>query len=197
MRFLTVVGLLFTLIFVTCKKSAYVMEEVDPATLPAINAIGQNCSNLLVGTLKGKVIEAIGQGGITNAISVCNQKGLMLTDSIARQMPHVLKIKRTSYNYRNPGNAPDAIDREVLNRFSKGAADDRPKIYRIVQEDTVYYRYYRPLTVGGLCVNCHGKTETMDANLVALIDQKYPGDLARGYSIGDFRGLVCVSIEPF
>ena len=112
-------------------------------------------------------------------------------------MPHVRSIKRTSYRYRNPKNAPDAIDRGVLDLFADSRADDQPRLYRITQADSVYYRFYRPLTVGGLCVNCHGKSETMNPQVVAIIDQKYPGDMARGYSAGDFRGVVCVSIEPF
>jgi hypothetical protein len=195
MRIFFLIGILSILSFTGCKKSEFTLEQIDPATVPELNTVGQNSSNRLVVALKGKVIEAIGQGGVANAISVCSEQGLFLTDSIARKSPPVIEIKRTSHKYRNPKNAPDAIDREVLDMFIREEVIDQSKIFRVTAGDTMYYRYYRPLVVAGLCVSCHGKTEQMDGALLEKIDQTYPADLARGYDVGDFRGVVCVSIR--
>lgn len=187
--------ILFMITIYNCKESEFILQEVDPASKPAIMNAGHQSANLLVVTLKSKVIEAIGQGGPLNAVTVCNKQGLILTDSIARHTRHVLNIRRTSYKYRNPKNRPDTIDREVLNSFVKADKADKPRLYRVIQGDSLYYRYYQPLKIGGLCVTCHGKPETMDKMLVEKIKQVYPGDMAQGYGVGDFRGVVCVSIE--
>jgi hypothetical protein len=197
MRTFSILVILILFYLFNCKKSEFILEEVDPASVSKINTVGYHSANLLVVALKGKVIEAIGQGGLVNAISVCSDKGLFLTDSIARNLSHVIEIKRTSYKYRNAKNAPDAIDQKVLDNFLHDKVFEQAKIFRIVVGDTIYYRYYQPLKVAGLCVNCHGKTETMDRTVIEKINQKYPGDLAREYAVGDFRGVVCVTIADF
>jgi hypothetical protein len=195
MRTFKVLVLVLMLYLSNCQRSEVVVEEVEIGSLPEVTTIGQHSANRLVVALKSKIIEAIGQGGLVNAIPVCNEKGLFLTDSIARHSPRVISIKRTSYKYRNPRNAPDEIDRKILDLFIEEKNTGKDKLFLVIKGDTVYYRYYRPLTVGGLCANCHGDTKIMDKTLLEKINQNYPEDLARGYQVGDFRGVVCVSIE--
>ena len=168
MRLFKIFTLVIVLNLFSCQKSDIILEEIDPASLPDVTIVGQHSANRLVVALKSKVIEAIGQGGLINAVPVCNEKGLFLTDSIARQNPRVISIKRTSYKYRNTKNAPDEIDRKILDLFVRDGKYEKDRLLRITKGDSLYYRFYRPLTVGGLCTNCHGKSELMDKNLYVL-----------------------------
>jgi hypothetical protein len=56
------------------------------------------------------------------------------------------------------------------------------------------YRYYRALTVAPPCIQCHGATDEIDSAVQTILDERYPDDLATDYAVGDFRGLVRVSI---
>lgn len=42
----------------------------------------------------------------------------------------------------------------------------------------------------GLCLSCHGEKYTeIKADVLEVIQQKYPGDLAFNYKEGDLRGV--------
>ena len=44
-----------------------------------------------------------------------------------------------------------------------------------------------------MCLNCHGKD--IDREVVARIDALYPEDRARGYAVGDLRGVFWVEFS--
>jgi len=55
-------------------------------------------------------------------------------------------------------------------------------------------RYYRPLVVNELCVQCHGPATALAPEVLAALSDLYPSDRATGYLPGDFRGLIRVRI---
>ncbi len=59
-----------------------------------------------------------------------------------------------------------------------------------------FYRYYRPLKVGKVCLTCHGPVETLDPELRKTLKELYPEDRATGYRAGDLRGVVSVTLVP-
>jgi hypothetical protein len=61
-----------------------------------------------------------------------------------------------------------------------------------VSEDEM--RYYAPLMVAPLCVQCHGAAEALEPGVREILRDRYPDDRATGYAAGDFRGVIRVSI---
>jgi hypothetical protein len=66
---------------------------------------------------------------------------------------------------------------------------------KIIKGDSTFFRYYKPLKMGGLCLNCHGPKEQIDSRVMQTIEQHYPNDEAVGYEDGEFRGLVSVTVK--
>ncbi|MFC7002319.1 DUF3365 domain-containing protein [Pseudobowmanella zhangzhouensis] len=87
-----------------------------PATNTAqLKADAQAKVQTFAKTLKGELLTAINQGGLVNAIDVCNLKA----PAIAAQLStDGWSVKRTALRVRNPANAPDDWERNVLDYFS-------------------------------------------------------------------------------
>ncbi len=120
------------------------------------------------------------------------KKALKITESIPKKC-NGIKVKRTTFKYRNPKNKPTKSEQEALNYFLKYK---KAKFYiqKIKINDEIYYNYYRKLTVVGICLKCHGNIEKMNKNLVKKLKELYPKDKAINYKPGDFRGVIKVSI---
>ena len=158
--------------------------------------IGEKASIKLLKTLKGELIKAISKSPY-EAINICRQKAINLTKKVEEEIDHGIKIKRTSFKYRNPQNAPDKYEEKALKFFEKAFKNGKhPKFYiqKLEENGKEYYRYYKPLKVGKVCLTCHGNPEHMDKKLYEKIKNYYPNDMAIGYKEGDFRGVIRVSI---
>jgi len=55
-------------------------------------------------------------------------------------------------------------------------------------------RSYAPMRVGEVCVRCHGDPDDLAPGVADLLAEEYPEDRATGYAMGDFRGVIRVSI---
>jgi hypothetical protein len=110
-------------------------------------------------------------------------------------LPEGMELKRTSFRYRNPDNAPDAAEEVALTYFEDAmlTGGDLPPSYIQRASDTEF-RFYKPLLLGELCLRCHGSPETLDPDVQAALAERYPTDLATGYGAGDFRGVLRVSV---
>ncbi|MEW6446009.1 MAG: methyl-accepting chemotaxis protein [Pseudomonadota bacterium] len=62
-------------------------------------------------------------------------------------------FKSPRMNPRNPANAPDALEEQMLNFFS---ANPQEKERFVVDESTNTVRYFRPVRLGKTCLMCHG-----------------------------------------
>jgi len=172
-------------------------------TLPSDEAtkvmdIGEKASQHLVSGLKSALIEAMQNGGPSNAVSVCKDTAQKLTAQISNDLGKGISVKRTSLKYRNPANAPDDNERSVLERYeiaSEKSEQIPPYILqKIATDDGWMYRYYKPLKVMPLCLNCHGSKDQIDPAVQKVLREQYPDDRATGYESGDFRGVVSVTI---
>lgn len=161
--------------------------------------IGEKASQQLVSGLKSALIKAMQNGGPVNAISVCKDTAQKLTAQISKNLGAGISVKRTSLKYRNPANAPDDNERSVLERYE--IASDKSEnippyiLQKIATDDGWMYRYYKPLKVMPLCLNCHGSKDQIDPSVQKVLREQYPGDRATGYESGDFRGVVSVTIN--
>lgn len=163
-----------------------------------VRKIGEQSSQLLLKTLKTQLSTKISEEGLVSAIEFCNREAMVLTDSVQSVIGRGILLKRTSVRTRNPVNQPDAEEIKALNQFigQQDKAETMPAYY--VSQSKIngklYYHYFRPLLVQGLCLNCHGETSKMNPDVYAKIKKLYPDDKATGYKDGDFRGLVHVTI---
>ena len=142
--------------------------------------------------LKGELKSAMKEGGPVNAIEVCNT----VAPAIAKKQSEKSgwDVGRTSLKVRNPDNAPDAWEREVLNRFEARKADGEPPqklMHAEVVEQDGQVRVMKAIPTGEVCLKCHGSN--IDPKVEAKLDELYPNDKARGFSKGDIRGAFTLS----
>jgi hypothetical protein len=91
---------------------------------------------------------------------------------------------------------PDGWETGVLESFEERKAAGEPvdtmAFAEVVEVDGAkQFRFMKAIPTGQVCLACHG-TEITPEVKVAL-DEQYPGDQARGYSLGDIRGAFSLS----
>ncbi len=186
------------LVFLGCQKQESVEIQPTPAEAQKVAAIGEAAAGKLKQTLVAELTAAIQSGGTGAAIDVCSKKALQLTESIVYSSNNVLEVKRTTFKYRNPQNAPDDWDAQALQVYEtaaqKGETLPPSYIQKIKRDGETTFRYYQPLLAAGLCLNCHGDINLLSEEVSAQLATLYPDDKATGYKEGDFRGLIRVSV---
>jgi hypothetical protein len=147
----------------------------------------------LGGQLKAELTQAIAEGGPMAAINVC----YLRAPEIAAQLSQAsgARVGRTALRVRNPSNAPDDLERSVLEQFATDLGSgpiDRPleAVFEIRRGDAVERRYMRAIPTDALCLTCHGKT--IAPELAAAIARDYPKDQATGFELGQLRGAFSV-----
>ena len=147
----------------------------------------------LGGQLKGELTKAIAEGGPIAAINVC----YLRAPEIAAQLSQAsgARVGRTALRVRNPSNAPDELERSVLEQFATDLGSgpiDRPleAVFEIRRGDAVERRYMRAIPTDALCLTCHGKV--LAPELAAAIARDYPKDQATGFEQGQLRGAFSV-----
>lgn len=161
-----------------------------------IKQIGEESSMALMKSLKSHLMEAMEAGEPAEALEFCARQAIPLTEEIQETLKPGVTIKRTSFKFRNPANAPDSLEEVALDNYEvlKQKGEALPEFYIQTTDDKQEYRYYKPMTMVALCLNCHGKTEQLDKTVRTSLKENYPEDLAVDYEVGDFRGVIRVSI---
>ena len=185
--------------FQFCEKNRGIASSPPPESVTSVITTGENIFRSLIMELTSRLTTAIHDNGITGAIEVCNVEALPLTDIIRKSNNKVFQIKRTTNQYRNKKNKPDKFEKTALEYFGsfvrKGESLPSFYVQKIETSSVNFYRYYKPLTVMPLCLNCHGTSDNMSDDVIELLHRKYPKDKATGYSLNDFRGIVSISIS--
>lgn len=176
-------------------------DREPPAAEPEARAVlpdsvlierGGGAATRLATGLVAPLTQAIEEHGTAGAIDFCSREAQRLTAAVADSIGRDIAIGRTTLKPRNPANAPDSLDRLVLGELhALAAAGDSLPPYRLV-EDGEQVRYYRPLRIQPLCVQCHGPVDQLEPEVLRLLQQRYPGDQATGYREGDLRGAIRV-----
>jgi mono/diheme cytochrome c family protein len=167
---------------------------VDQAAQQEVTRIGDTAAAALRAGLIQRLSAALQEGGPVAGIEVCADEALVLTARIAADLGDGVDLKRTSLKVRNPRNAPDALEQEALAWFDAEELQGR-RPERLVQLDTAGgFRYYAPLRTAALCLNCHGPAASLEPEVAAALQRRYPDDRATGYAEGDLRGLIRVRV---
>ncbi len=160
-----------------------------------VSAIGQESAQLLAVGLVTDLSAAIEEGGLAHAVDFCSSEAVRITAEIQHRLGQGMVIKRTTFKYRNPANAPDDLEAAALHYFAgKLQEKDSLPSHYVQRASSAEFRYYQPLVVSQLCLQCHGDPGQIDAAVMRQLKERYPNDLATGYAGGDLRGLIRVSI---
>jgi len=158
-------------------------SDVDQAQLKqqAIGIVKQ-----FGGALKPELKQALQSGGPAHAISVCADKA----PSIAQQLRAETGwyVTRVSLKARNSKTAiPDAWEKKVLEQFDRrqanGESADKMAFAEVVDGR---FRFMKAQGVEAVCMNCHAAE--INPEVEAALQEKYPDDRARGYTLGQIRG---------
>ncbi len=178
-----------------CGEAEEGPPEVSADEGAKVAEIGEAAAGELMRTLVGRLTAAMEEGGAAHAVEFCSQEAMPLTRMVESEMVGDVELKRTSFRYRNPENAPDEAETQALRYFEDAmeAGGGVPSRY-VQQVSAREYRYYQPLFVGEVCLQCHGDPENISPAVLEKLEANYPADLATGYEAGDFRGLVRVTV---
>ena len=168
--------------------------EVDGATRDRVVALGDSAAMSLVRTLGGRLNGQLASHGPAGAIRFCAGEAQALTDSVGAALGPGWEVKRTTRQTRNPSNAPDSLEAVALERFAAAAEAGEEMTSYVQRTPAGHYRYYMPLRMGHMCLECHGPRDGLDHEVRNLLDARYPVDQATGYAEGDLRGVVRVTI---
>jgi len=173
--------------------SPVILAAAEPAADTAWVDQSRQLAMQLGGQLKAELSKAIAEGGPVAAINVC----YLRAPEIAAQLSQAsgARVGRTALRVRNPSNAPDELERSVLEQFSADLGSgpvDRPleAVFEIRRGDAVERRYMRAIPTDALCLTCHGKV--LAPELAAAIARDYPKDQATGFEQGQLRGAFSV-----
>lgn len=194
----TLLALISAAVLMSCQLADRATEDdgegaVSSDTEAAVTRLGGEVAAELVTKLGGRLQEAMAERGAAGALEFCSVEGLPLTADVSRATG--FEVKRTSSRIRNPANAPDALERTALDRFEAAAvAGDSLPVKLVQRTPEGDFRYYRPLRVQPLCLQCHGRSADLAAGVAEALATRYPQDQATGYGAGDLRGVVRVTV---
>ena len=138
------------------------------------------------GVLGKNLMNAIKTKGTEGAITFCNTKALPLTDSMSTF--HQVSIKRVSDKPRNPDNQASATELAHIQTF-KNAVANKEEVKPIFEEKGKVIRFYAPIKTNEMCLQCHGKKESLAESVKGKLANLYPNDKATGYDINEIRGI--------
>lgn len=141
--------------------------------------------------LKSELLTAVEEKGAPEAITVCSVKAPEIAARISAASGW--SVARSSHKLRNPGNEPDsytaAAIEDFLSRQANGEkADDLAKAEIVEDENGRSFRLVKAIPTAKLCLNCHGGDEVKPA-VADRLAELYPKDRARGFKVGEMRGV--------
>lgn len=182
-------------IILTLALSLLVLLQADEKVQKAVE-FSRKISNQLVDSVKAVLFKELGKGGYLNAIKACSN---IAQDIIkAHQENYGVYVRRISERYRNELSKPDDYELTILRKLDElnKQGELKEDYYEVVEENgEKYLRYFKPLIVQPMCLNCHGTDEFLKKEIKEFLKEKYPNDKAIGYQAGDFRGAVSVKVK--
>jgi len=149
---------------------------------------GGEIASVTQSELLKNVSQAMKKGGPEYAIELCNLNALFLKDSLSKL--YNCQIKRISNKFRNPIDMPQTeTEMEQLNHYQEAFLEGKllqPNVFLFDNQ----IEYYQPIMVAKeASLKCHGDPNKNISNeTLAKIKERYPNDLATGFSLNDFRG---------
>lgn len=156
---------------------------------------GRAAARVLNETLRKKMLASIREVGLSESLVVCVYQARALAGEV--EATQGVRVRRTSLKLRNPRNAPDAYEKDLLARLEGLQLEGKLPVEVLEERRTGserVYRYAKPLLVEAMCLTCHGRGEEIPDEVRRELEIRYPHDVATGYKLGDLRGIVTVII---
>ncbi len=168
--------------------------QVEPEPTRDWIAESRGLAQQLGSELKAELTRAMVDDGPVGAISVCRDKAPAIAARLSAQSGAT--VGRTAPRVRNPANAPDEMQRILLDQFASELASGKfqgplEAAFELNRGGQVERRYMRAIPMEGLCVTCHGKV--LAPEIAAAIAAQYPADQATGFEPGELRGAFSVT----
>jgi hypothetical protein len=172
-----------------CLSAPARAEDPAPEWLVKSRVITQQ----LGAALKAELGAAIAKSGPAGAIDVCRTRAPEIAMKLSSESGAT--VTRTALRVRNPANAPDDLQRAVLEQFDddlKAVHVEQPLevAVEINRGGSTERRYMRAIPTDALCLTCHGTSLAPD--VAAAIAKQYPADRATGFTAGQLRGAFSV-----
>jgi hypothetical protein len=179
----------FAVLLMGALLSPLLANAAEEAMWPEWVGKSRELSTQLGKELKAELGAAIETGGPVAAIEVCRTRAPAIAARLSAESG--ARVGRTALKVRNAGNAPDDIERAVLEQFAGDLASGRVEgpleaAFEIKREGGIERHYLRAIPTEALCLTCHG--ETLAPELAAAIAREYPNDQATGFKLGELRG---------
>ncbi len=163
--------------------------QANPPDQAALRSEAAAAAAGLGAALKAELEAAVQNGGPVAALGVCRLKAPDIAARISADSN--LDVRRTSLKPRNPLNAPNAWQTEVLRAFeSRKVAGEDPSTLSFSALVDGEFRYMKAIPTGPVCLACHG--QALAPEVSAKLAELYPHDQATGFRLGDLRGAVVV-----
>ncbi len=95
------------------------------------------------------------------------------------------EFRPVGHHPRNPRNAPDDLEAEVIERFRQDPALDE---YHVVDQEQNAVRYFRPVRTSESCLICHGDPARSQELWGRDDGRDKTGNHMEGLAVGDLRG---------
>ena len=143
------------------------------------------------GTLKGELQAAMKAGGPVNAIQVCNVRAPEIAGKVSADSGWT--VARSSHRIRNPENLADEYTNAVIDDFlarqeAGEMAADLVSAEIVTEDGVEKFRLIKAIPTEEVCMNCHGGDNVKQA-VVDKLAELYPSDDARGFEVGQMRGV--------
>lgn len=172
--------------------AATVRASDDSALLKGRRAAGDVSE-----AIRERMADGLQEKGLAGTLSVCYYQTKAAIAETEKKLG--VRLKRTSLAIRNPENAPDAYEAEILRQYAALAKSgerlpDEGIDRRPGEDGKTVYRYVRPIVMKEMCIGCHGPVDRLDPDVRSRLQEKFPRDAAVGYRPGDFCGIMSVTI---
>jgi hypothetical protein len=145
----------------------------------------QDIVKQFAGQLKPQLQDAMRAGGPPLAVKVCAETAPLIAESLSESTGW--SVRRVSDRPRNPSAALDDWERLALSTLNARLAEPQTSALILHETTADGFRYAQAQVTEGLCLACHGTS--LAPETAAMLTRYYPNDQAKGYQIGEIRGL--------
>ncbi len=169
----------------TTREPGSLSGPLQPGTQPDRRQVfATRAKEDLFEKLSGRLMEVMKSEGPVAAINVCSEQAMEIADAVGKE--HGVSIGRTSFQLRNPRNAPKD--------WVKPFVQQRIDVPQTVPLDNGGLGVLFPIHLSVQCLMCHGGEEEMLDAVKPELAKLYPDDQATGFRLGELRGWFWVEV---
>ena len=139
--------------------------------------------------------KAIEERGVVGAVVFCSDDAIPIIKELSDR--YGVSIRRTSLRARNSTNSPNDEEVPILEAYqynAENSVENASNIQKIEGGDVLLYTK-AILISSEFCLACHGsETNDIEKGVLSKIDSIYTDDKAKGFSVGDLRGMWSLKI---